>query len=150
MPRGTRSPEVTFYLALLGCLGTCGEVARECSLSPEPAASGYSVSQKMERYPCVLLRMVGNPCLGKTEGWNSRGGKGQARHGMENVQSSPSRGWEERWCAGRAQGYGKSKGCLSLVLNLSSNGRAGTAGLWERCRRHGGHQQRGQGWTSKA
>lgn len=103
------------YLALLGCTETCREVAGGCSLSPEPAASGYSVSQKIERSLCVLLRMVGNPCLGKTEGWSTKGEKGQACHGVEDVQSSPSRGWEEKWGAGRAQGYSKSKGCLSLV-----------------------------------
>lgn len=125
MPRGAPSPEVTLYLALLGCIGTCGEVARGCSLSPEPAASGYSVSQKIERSLHVLLRMVGNPCLGKTEGWNSRGVKGQPCHDMEDVQSSPTRGGEERWGAERAQGYGESKGCLSL----SSTGRAGSGDL---------------------
>lgn len=102
-------------LALLGCMGTCGEVARGCSLSPELAASGYSVSQKMERSLSVLLRMVGNPCLGKTEGWNSRRGKGQPCHGVESVQSSSSRGWEERRGAGTSQGYGENTGCLSLV-----------------------------------
>ena len=61
-------------------------------LSPEPAASAYSVSQIMERSLCVLLRMAGNPCLGKTEGLNSRNGKGQPCHGVEDVQSSPSTG----------------------------------------------------------
>lgn len=59
------------------------------------AASGYSVSQKMERPLCMLLRMVGNPCLGKTESWNSRGGKGQACHGVRDVQSSPSSNWKD-------------------------------------------------------
>lgn len=116
---------MTLYLALLGCMGTCGKVAGGCSLSSEPAASGYSVSQKMERSLRVLLKMVGNHCLGKTEGWNSRGGKGQAHHGMKDVQSSPSRDWEERWGAGRTQGYRESKGCLSL----SSNGRDSTGKL---------------------
>lgn len=63
---------------------------------------------------------------------------------MEDVQRSLRRGNKERWDAGRAQGYRESKGCLS------SSGRAGTGELWERCRRHGGHQQGGQGSTSRA
>lgn len=89
---------------------TCREVGRRCWLSSEPATSGHSVSQKMERSLCALVRMVGSLCLGKTEGWESGGGKGQPCCDAAGVQSSPSRGWEESWGAERPQGYGKSPG----------------------------------------
>lgn len=80
-----------------------------CSLFSEPAASGYLVSQKMERCLWVLLRMVGYLCLGKTEAWNSRGGKGQPHHGKEDVQGSPSRGRDNDGVQGDPRGTARSK-----------------------------------------
>lgn len=60
--------------------------------------------------PCALVRMVGSLCLGKTEGWESGGGKGQPCCGAAGMQSSPTRGWEEIWGAERPRGYGESRG----------------------------------------
>lgn len=63
--------------------------------------------------PCVCyLGWLGILVL---ERQSTKGEKGQACHGVEDVQSSPSRSWEEKRGAGRAQGYSKSKRCLSLV-----------------------------------